>query len=90
MFSTLAAITSFSLTSPPVNGSVGFWCGLLVVVGEGVSVGTGDSAATELVVSGSESRPLITAATPMPPAMRTAAAAALMSAMRERLMNQWA
>jgi hypothetical protein len=86
MFSTLAAITSWSLSSPPVSGSVGFWCGVVVPVGEGV--GIGDSAATELVVRGADSRPLITAARPMPPATTTATVTALMSAMRDRLMNE--
>ena len=41
----------------------------------------------ELVVSGSDPRPLITAARPMPPASTMAAAAALTSALRERLMD---
>jgi hypothetical protein len=59
---------------------------VVVLVGEGV----GDSAAIELVVTGSDSRPLITAARPMPAATRTAATAAAMSAMRERLMKQGA
>jgi hypothetical protein len=61
---------------------------VVVLVGEGV--GTGDSAATELVVPGSDSRLMNRAARPMPPATTTAAVAALMSAMRDRLMNKWA
>ena len=61
-------------------------CG--AVVGEGVGVGTGDSL-DGAGRSGSDSRPLITAARPMPPATTTAAVAAT-SAMRERLMNEWA
>ena len=40
MFSTLAAITSWLLSSPPVSGSVGL--GVVVPVGEGVGDSTGD------------------------------------------------
>ena len=54
----------------------GFLVWRVVVVG----VGAGDSAATELVVSGSDSGPLVTAARPMPPATTMAAAAAMASA----------
>jgi hypothetical protein len=41
----------------------------------------------ELVATGSDSGPLITAAMPMPPATTTAATAATTTAMRDRLMN---
>jgi len=51
MFSTLTAITSFSLTSPPVSGSVGCPSGLVGAVG----VGPTDSVGMELVGSGSDS-----------------------------------
>src|SRR4029453_18884662 len=86
MFSTLAAITSFWLTSPPVSGSAGFSGCLVAVVG----AGDGDSVEMELVVSGSDFLPLMTAAMPMPPATTTAMAAAVANAKRERLMNEWA
>jgi hypothetical protein len=52
MFSTLTAITSFSLTSPPVSGSVGRSSGF---VGAAGGVGAADSVGMELVVIGSDS-----------------------------------
>ena len=38
MFSTFAAITSWLLSLPPVSGSVGFWLGVVVVVGVGIGL----------------------------------------------------
>ncbi|HEU4909594.1 MAG TPA: hypothetical protein VFT17_12055, partial [Propionibacteriaceae bacterium] len=86
MFSTLAAITGWLLTLPPVSGSVDLARGVGVPVGEGVGVGDDELGEVELLPSGTESGRLSAAATPMPPATTTAAAA--MATVRARLMNR--
>jgi hypothetical protein len=88
MFSTLAAITGLSLTLPPVSGSVDLGRGAGVLVGDGVDVGATEFTETELFALGAESGRLSAAATPMPPAPRTAAAA--IATMVARFMNEWA
>src|SRR5687768_13417984 len=88
MFSTLAAITPWSLTAPPVRGLVSF-CGGLVAGSEGTDVGTEAPVGGELVIWPPASEPLITAPRPMPAAIM-AAAAMIASARRERLINEWA
>ena len=86
MFSILAAITGFSLTFPPVSGSVGADA---VLVADGIAVGADGSAEVELRATGWEVGRLSATPAPMPPAT-TRTAVAAMAAMRTRLMNRWA
>jgi hypothetical protein len=86
MFSTLAAITAWLLTLPPVNGSVALGRGVGVLVGDGVAVDADELGDVELLAAGWESGRLSATPTPIPAAMSRATAAAR-ATRRARLMS---